>query len=187
MKNVFFRTAFLVLAAAAAAAPVLADTLDRQIDVTKSTAKFSVTHIWVEHVSGTLPIESGSVTLTPGSLIPQHATAVLDATKIYTDDPDRNASLMSPDFFDSKKYPTWTFESTSITPKGAGTFEMDGNLTIHGVTQPEKLTVTVTGDAGDPVYHATGEIDRHAFGMATTRLDPTIGGTADITLDVKLK
>lgn len=64
---------------------------------------------------------------------------------------------------------------------------MDGNLTIHGVTQPEQLNATVSGDAANPSYRANGQIDRHAFGMTGTRLDPTIGGTADITLDVTLK
>jgi len=64
---------------------------------------------------------------------------------------------------------------------------MDGNLTIHGVTQPEHLSVTIKGDTSHPIYHAVGQIDRHAFGMSVTRLDPTIGNNADITLDITLK
>jgi polyisoprenoid-binding protein YceI len=66
-------------------------------------------------------------------------------------------------------------------------FEMDGTLTIHGVAHPERLNVTVTGTPGDPRYDATAQIDRRVFGMALTRLDPTIGRTVDITLDVVLK
>ena len=112
---------------------------------------------------------------------------MLDATRIETGEPDRDRSLESPDFFDTNKFPQWTFASTKIVPRGSNAFEMDGDLTVHGVTRPEQLDVTVTGSPEDPVYHATGKIDRHAFGMATTRLDPTIGGTVDITLDVALK
>ena len=48
-------------------------------------------------------------------------------------------------------------------PKGNDAFEMDGDLTIHGVTQPERLDVKITGSTEDPHYHATGKIDRHAF------------------------
>ncbi len=159
----------------------------RAIDTARSSAQFSVQHIWVERVKGTVPIVTGSVVLGPGSLIPISASAVLDATRIATDEPDRDRALESPDFFDAKKFPTWTFLSTKIVPRGPSAFEMDGNLTIHGVTQPEQLNVTISGSTTNPSYHANGQIDRHAFGMTRTRLDPTIGGTADITLDVTLK
>ena len=157
------------------------------IDASKSVAHFSVTHLWVESVTGTVPVVRGSVTLNPGSAIPTSATAVLDATKILTDTPDRDAALRSPDFFDTQQYPEWTFTSTKIVAHGERAFSMDGMLTIHGVTQPEHLDVTLGGDPNHPAYHAVGKIDRHAFGMKVTRLDPTIGGTADVTLDVILQ
>jgi polyisoprenoid-binding protein YceI len=159
----------------------------RAIDAAKSSAQFSVAHIWVERVTGTVAILSGAVSLQPGSLIPQSATAVLDASHITTGEPDRDRALESPDFFDAAKFGRWTFTSTRILPTGPAAFEMDGDLTIHGVTQPERLDVIASGDPARPEYHAKGQIDRHAFGMARTRLDPTIGGTVDITLDIMLK
>ncbi len=171
----------IALVAAGAASP------SYPIDATHSRAQFSVSHIWVERVTGTVPIRSGSVTLDADSAIPTSATAEIDATKISSGEPDRDKSLESPDFFDSSKFPTWTFVSTKIVPQGAGAFEMDGDLTIHGVTQPERLAVKVSGTPPHLTYHATGQIDRHAFGMAKTTLDPTIGNTADVTLDVVLQ
>jgi polyisoprenoid-binding protein YceI len=159
----------------------------RAIDPLKSHAQFSVAHIWVERVVGTVPIAGGSVTFAPGSAIPVAATAVLDATKLKTDEPDRDNALRSPDFFDTAKFPTWTFASSKISANGSNAFGMDGNLTIHGVTRPEHLDVTIGGDAEHPVYHAVGHIDRREFGMTVTRLDPTIGQIADVTLDVVLK
>jgi polyisoprenoid-binding protein YceI len=159
----------------------------RAIDPSKSTAQFSVSHIWVERVVGTVPIVSGSVTAAPNSSVPAAATAVLDPTRLKTDEPDRDDALRSPDFFDVKTYPTWTFTSTRVIPQGNNAFLLDGNLTIHGVTQPERLDVTVSGDAAHPIYHAVGHVDRHAFGMRRTRLDPTIGQVVDVTLDVALQ
>jgi hypothetical protein len=47
--------------------------------------------------------------------------------------------------------------------------------------------VAVGGDASHPIYHAVGHIDRRAFGMKGTRLDPVIGNVADVTLDIILK
>jgi len=159
----------------------------RAIDPAQSHAQFSVSHIWVEHVTGTIPIVDGSVTLDPGSLVPTAATATFDPAKVSTGEPDRDRSLASPDFFDAQKYPRWTFTSTSVVSKGGDAFEMDGDLTIHGITRPVRLNASVRGTAAHPEYRATGEIDRHQFGMAVTRLDPTIGATVDLTIDVTLK
>ncbi len=164
-----------------------ASTQARPIDAAASNAQFSVKHIWVERVTGTVPVLEGSVTLAPDSIIPIAATAVLDATRIHTDEPDRDRALQSSDFFDVARFPHWTFASTKIVPRDATEFEMDGDLTIHGVTQPEKLSVTAEGTPAHPTYRAIGAIDRHAFGMTITRLDPTIGGSVDVRLQIALK
>lgn len=174
-------SALLPFAARAAEPPV------RSIDCTRSKSTFSIAHVFVEHVGGTIPIAGGNVVLQPGSVIPLSATATLDAAKVDTGDSDRDGSLRSADFFDVQRFPQWTFASTRIVPRGATAFEMDGTLTVHGVTQPERLDVTVSGDAVHPAYHAVGHIDRRAFGMAVTRLDGAIGESADVALDIVLK
>lgn len=159
----------------------------RTIDVARSTARFTVSHIWVERVSGSVPIVDGSLVLPSGSSIPSSVSATLDATRVDTGDPDRDRSLESPDFFDAKNFPRWTFVSTTIVPEANGGFTMDGNLTIRGTTRPEHLHVTVSGTAAHPEYRASGRIDRHAFGMPRTRLDPVIGDEADVALDIILQ
>lgn len=153
------------------------------IDPAHSKAEFSVAHIFVEHVTGTVPIVSGSIDLPQGSMIPTSVTAVLNPKSFHTDEPDRDAAMQDPDWFDTAKYPTWTFASTKITPAAKG-FTMDGTLTIRGVAQPETLTVVASGDPSHPTYVATGEIDRKKFGMIPTRLDPVIGNPVDVTLDI---
>lgn len=153
------------------------------IDPVHSKAQFSVQHIFVEHVTGTVPIVSGTIDLPAGSMTPTSVSAVLDPKKFHTDEPDRDAAMQTPDWFDTPKYPTWTFTSTKITPTAKG-FTMEGMLTVRGVAQPEVLTVVASGDPSHPHYVATGEVDRKAFGMAVTRLDPVIGNPVDVTLDI---
>jgi polyisoprenoid-binding protein YceI len=159
----------------------------RPIDPAKSKASFSVSHVFVEHVTGTVPIVSGSVAFAPDSPTPLSLTAELDPSKVSSGDRDRDASLVSPDFFDVKTFPTWTFASTKVTPVNANAFGVDGTLTLHGVTVPEHLDVTLRGDAEHRVYHAVGHVDRRAFHMTVTRLDPAIGNIVDVTLDISLK
>jgi polyisoprenoid-binding protein YceI len=153
------------------------------IDAPKSNATFTVSHVFVGHVTGTVPIVSGTIDIPPGARVPARVSAVLDPKKIKTDEPDRDAALQGPDWFDTALFPQWTFVSTAITPTATG-FTMDGLLTIHGVSQPEELTVTVGGEAAHPSYHATGFIDRHAFGMKRIQLDPAIGNPVSVTLDI---
>ena len=153
------------------------------IDPLHSKAQFSVQHIFVEHVTGTIPIVSGTIDLPADSLVPTSVTAVLDPKKLHTDEPDRDAALQAPDWFDTPAYPTWTFTSTKITAASKG-FTMDGMLTIRGVAQPEHLTVIASGDPAHPHYVATCEVDRKVFGMIPTRLDPVIGNPVDITLEI---
>ncbi|MBV8490802.1 MAG: YceI family protein [Candidatus Eremiobacteraeota bacterium] len=182
------RVAFAFSLACTAVAPAAAaQTVERAIDPAHSTATFAVQHVFVERVSGAIPIVAGTVVLAQGSLVPSSVTAVLDPAGVKSGDGDRDASLRSADFFDAAKFPTWTFASTKIVPSGAESFTMDGTLTIHGVAQPEQLAVTVGGTHERPIYHATGKVDRHAFGMPVTRLDPAIGNPVDVTLDVALK
>lgn len=159
----------------------------RAIDVARSRATFSVQHVFVSRVTGTVPIVDGTVVLAADSPIPLSVSAQLDPGKVSSGDRDRDAALASPDFFDAKAFPVWTFASTKIVAQDASHFGVDGALTIHGVTQPEHLDVSAGGDAAHPVYHAVGHIDRRAFHMAVTRLDPAIGNAVDVTLDIALK
>ena len=161
--------------------------LSRPIDAAHSSAAFSVQHVYVERVTGSVPVLDGSVTFDAKTLMPVKVTATLDATKLRSGDDDRDGALQSPDWFDTKKYPTWTFTSTSVTPAGPSSCTIEGLLTMHGVTQPERLDVTVAGTPERPEYRAVAKIDRKAFGMSVTRLDPVIGNPVDVTLDVVLK
>ncbi len=168
--------------------PALADSsAQRQIDPARSTAQFSVEHIFVDRVTGTVPILNGLVTIPAGSSIPVSVTATLDPTRINSGDRDRDSSLESPDYFDTKAFPTWTYTSTKVVPSSANACAVDGLLAIHGVTVPEHLEVSIRGDSAHPVYHAVGHIDRHAFDMKGARLDPVIGNPVDVTLDIVLK
>jgi polyisoprenoid-binding protein YceI len=164
-----------------------ADGDSHAIDAAKSKAAFSVPHVFVERVTGTVPIVGGTVVLAPDSEIPVSLTAELDPSKISSGDHDRDAALTGPDFFDAKADPSWTFTSTKITPVSATSFGIDGTLTMHGVTVPEHLDATIRGAAAHRTYHAVGHIDRKAFHMSVTRLDPVIGNIVDVTLDIDLK
>jgi hypothetical protein len=53
--------------------------------------------------------------------------------------------LRSDDFFDVEKYPTLSFRSTEVAPKGSDVLDVAGDLTIHGSTHHITIPVKVLG------------------------------------------
>jgi polyisoprenoid-binding protein YceI len=80
---------------------------------------------------------------------PDETTGVLEiitqATSGDTGSGMKNGKLKSKDFFDVENNPVITFKSTKIVKTGHETYEVDGDFTIRGVSNPEKLTLTVSG------------------------------------------
>jgi polyisoprenoid-binding protein YceI len=79
---------------------------------------------------------------------PDETTGVLEITiqaaSVDTGSGTKNGKLKSKDFFDVEQNPLITFKSTKFVQTGPETFEVDGNFTIRGVANPEKLTLTVS-------------------------------------------
>lgn len=104
--------------------------------------------------------------------------------------PDLTAHLLSPDFFDAERAPTIEFRSTELRVGADGAAEVDGELTMLGVTKP----VTATGELarsenfkGDEVVGLGLEatIDRREFGLSWQAQLPN--GSDAIGWDVTLE
>ena len=57
----------------------------------------------------------------------------------------RDGHLKSPDFFDTAKYPTLTFETTSVEALSGNKYALTGDLTMHGVTKRITVPATIRG------------------------------------------
>jgi polyisoprenoid-binding protein YceI len=78
--------------------------------------------------------------------------------------------LLGPEFFDAERHPEMTFRSTAVRLTDDGRAEVDGDLTIRGITRP----VTAVGQHAAPRAASFGEvaglelyatIDRREFGF----------------------
>src|SRR6202008_1074713 len=69
----------------------------------------------------------------------------VDAASVDTGSGMKNDKIKSKDFFDVEQNPYITFKSTKIVPTGPHTYEVDGDFTIRGVSNPEKLILTISG------------------------------------------
>ncbi len=184
-----------LLASAPAAPPAFAAGSPLVLDTAHSSARFSVQHLVLTSVTGTIKIASVELTTQAGSPIPSAVNATLDAATIDTQEPQRDKALNGSDWLDTAAYPTIAFESTKIAGKDPNHFTIQGRLTLHGVTKPTVLEARYTGAVADASgrqhvgYAATGKIDRRDFNLNWSRImpagDPIVGN--DVTLDLELE
>ena len=59
----------------------------------------------------------------------------IKADSVDTNNAKRDGHLKSPDFFNTKQYPSIDFTSTSVKPTESG-YQVTGDLTLHGETKP---------------------------------------------------
>jgi polyisoprenoid-binding protein YceI len=141
-----------------------------KIDKAHSEAIFQVRHL-VTKVRGRFTDFEGSIEYNEASPEQSSVNFTIHATSIDTAEPDRDKHLRTADFFDVEKYPTITFHSTRIAKRGPETFDVTGNLTIHGVSKEIVLPVAHMGKAKDPWggerlgFEAETALNRKDFGL----------------------
>ena len=138
------------------------------VDPIHSSVEFQVKHLGIATVKGVFTDFEGTLEVSDEGV---SAHGSVKVASVDTREPQRDGHLRSADFFDADQYPEITFKSTAIRPIDDEDFEIEGDLTIHGVTQPLKLNATVEGTETDPQGNervglsATATINRSDHGM----------------------
>lgn len=84
------------------------------------------------------------------------------------DDDDRKeieAHMRAKDQLATDQHPTITFKSTRIRRSGEGEYQVDGDLTLRGVTKPVTLTATIRHDEKGFVGEGKLRITHAQFGF----------------------
>jgi polyisoprenoid-binding protein YceI len=157
------------------------------VDPIHSTIGFSVNHL------GISAFRTGFASYT-AQLVDGVLTGTAEVDSIQIDLDAFKGHLLSGDFFDAEGSPTITFTSTEIRPAGDGSVEIDGDLTIRGITQPLSATGTfATGlgpDGSERVgINLEGVIDRRAYGLEwNAEVSPGTNAVGwDVTLTAHLE
>ncbi|MBY0396390.1 MAG: YceI family protein [Thermoleophilia bacterium] len=148
-------------------------------DPVHSAVDFSVRHMVVSTYRGRVPdFRATLVAGDEGSRL--EATA--PAAGLRFADPDQHGHVMGPDFLDADRHPELRFASTSIARRG-DEVEVEGELTLRGVTRPVTLRGTIEGPQADPYGMSRlglvldGAFDRRDYGI-TWQLPLPDGGLA---------
>jgi polyisoprenoid-binding protein YceI len=136
IKSVITTLSLCALAASALAAPTLYN-----IDPNHTHPSFEADH------NGGLSVWRGRFNSTKGTITLDRAAhtgtvdITVDASSIDFGNDHLNEHSKSDAMFDVAKFPTATYQGTLTKFNGDSPTEVDGNLTLHGVTKPVKLTI----------------------------------------------
>jgi polyisoprenoid-binding protein YceI len=138
------------------------------VDPVHSSVEFHVKHLGIATVKGVFKEFEGTLDVGPDGT---SARGTVKVASIDTREPQRDAHLRSPDFFEVDQYPEISFQSTAIRPVDEDSFEIEGDLTIHGVTRSLTLEAEVEGTETDPQGNprvglsASAQINRSDYEM----------------------
>ncbi|MDD4777815.1 MAG: YceI family protein [Fermentimonas sp.] len=164
-----------------------------KVDPAHTSINFKVKHSGITFVSGKFEKFDGGII---GSMENAEQARVffnVDVASINTSVQMRDDHLRSADFFEVEKFPTMSFESTSIEKVSDNKYKLNGKLQIKDVTKDVTFDVvyggSVTGQDGTEVvgFIAKNTINRLDYNIAYDPDAAGIGKDVDITLYLEFK
>ena len=126
-----------------------------QLDPAHTTVSFTAKHMMITKTRGIFKGVTGTIDFDEANPAASSVSVTIAAATIDTGMEPRDNHLRSADFLDAENFPTLTFVSTSIEPKG-DRWAISGDLSIHGVTRSVVLDTEFLGivNAMDGRRHA---------------------------------
>jgi polyisoprenoid-binding protein YceI len=165
------------------------------IDASHSSVGFKVRHLMIGKTRGRFADFTADVVIaeepTESSLAVEVQLASVD-----TREAGRDEHLRGADFFDVENFPTMSYRSTAVRHLKGDEWDVDGHLTVRGVTRPLTLHLEFEGNAKDPwgndraAFVASAEVDREDFGLTWNQALETggllVGKKVEIEIEAEL-
>ncbi|TMK24577.1 MAG: YceI family protein [Actinobacteria bacterium] len=166
-------------------------------------AGFRARHMMVTWVHGLFKDVHGKLHLDMDQPLTATFEGEIDATRLWTGQPERDEHLRGPDFFDVEHHPTITFAGRFTERIGDIDFKARAELTIRGITRPVEMDVSYLGQWKTPFwvgeenkgtltrigFEAKTRVNRHDFEVSWQDEIPgggvVVSNEIDITLDIE--
>jgi polyisoprenoid-binding protein YceI len=164
---------------------------------------FRARHMMVTWVRGLFKDVHGRLDFDWDSWLDSTFEGEIDASKVWTGEPDRDAHLRSADFFDVENHPRITFNGRLVQRTGDTAFKATADVTIRGNTRPVEFDVRYLGEWESPFwvgdenrgtmrrigFEGRTRIDRHDFGVSwqdeLPRGGRVVSDEIDLVLDIE--
>jgi polyisoprenoid-binding protein YceI len=158
------------------------------IDKSHTQVNWQVNHFGFNDYFGLFGDITGTMTLDPANPAAAKVDIEIPIASVATSSAGLTKHLSTPDFFDTEKFPTARFVSTSVIVDGTKAM-IKGDLTMLGVTKPVELEAAFDGAGTNPYskkstvgFHAITKIKRSDWGM--TKNIPFVGDEVKLRISV---
>jgi len=133
---------------------------------------FRIEHLGLSTVVGRFNTVDASLEFDPNNLSALSLEGIIDTASIDLNNASLERRLKGAGWLDTPQFAQATFRSTSVEPGSAGSFLLNGDFSMRGITQPVSLQATFKGGADNLLtgrytlgFAATGSILRSDFGI----------------------
>jgi polyisoprenoid-binding protein YceI len=192
----FDATPMLALAAVLAGSGAAhAEPARYELDPEHLTIAFLVEHLGYAKALGKFLSASGGYTFDAETGELSDVRVTVATMSVDTDHEARDRHLRSDDFLESEAHPEMTFTANGARRTGERTFEIDGELTLLGVSRPLVLEAVWNKSAPYPIpprtevmgVSARGRLERSAFGMSYGVADGLVGDEVEIVIELEAR
>ncbi len=180
MKKLMLTVALFV-----AVSTTFAQTASYKVDASKSTLVWTGKKVGGEH--------TGNISLSSGSIVENGSTmsgnfvfdlATITCTDITNEKSNQNliGHLKSDDFFSVDKYPTASFEITSVKNTAGSNYDVTGNLTIKGISKEVTFPAAISKTGNVLVVVGTAKVNRTNYSINYNSAS-IFSGIADRAID----
>ena len=153
---------------------------------------FIVSHFGLTFVHGHFQNAEVKLDLDESDPTRSNIEVVIDAASMTTDFERRDTNVKGEHYLETHLFPTITFKSTRIEPRGKDHYALIGDFTLHGVTRELALDTTYAGEATDARgttlrgLAARASINKSDYGIKGNPLEPNVGEKIQLVIDVEL-
>ena len=145
-----------------AASPASAAKWD--VDYTKSKLGFSV--LWSnEPFSAAFKSWNAAIDFDPADAAKAHVAVSIDLASEASDEPDFDSGLKGAEGFQTSRFPTARFETTSIVHKAGNAYLASGTLSLRGMSRSVVLPFTLVISGRSAHMTGTAHVNRSDFGV----------------------
>ena len=175
-----------ITASAQAAGPVA-----YRIDPTHAQARITWNHMGLSRPGATFETIEGVIRIDAANPANSSVSVTIPVSGADTGVPALDAMFQGADFFDAERHLNIIFVSREVRFTGLGNrFEVDGDLTVRGVTRPVTLDAVLNGSGPNPMtgapsvgFSASTTLKRSDFGLGVAL--PMVGDEIDVQITVE--
>ena len=169
---------------------VSAKTASYALDPVHTRVAFQVSHAGFSNPIGSFSGSSGSLDFDDKDWSTARLNVRIPLTSLNLGDAKWQQKILDSTFFDAGKFPEARFVSTRVKMSDAKHGSVVGDLTLHGVTHPVTLSVTLNALKRHPLtlkktagFSATATLSRKDFGISAW--EHLVGDQVQLILEVE--